>query len=135
LIYSNSICRVRVNPEYREKLFIRVSGYFEEWKSLLKKSIGGMTSLDGSQDICFDYPLFLPQGLECSVEVKVSNPSWYKQLSQPAENDFCSLDGQKVLDNICFEVSGKGKKVPEVCPVSKVFLKVVDPECILLQNY
>jgi len=116
-------------------MLVKIMVYYKEWKTVLKKKACGRWNMDSNFDLILDDSIFLPKGVWCSVEVHVFESSaCYKTLAKPAKMDFSSPDGVKLLDNIRFVVSGEGEKVPKVCLVSKLFLNVVDEDCIILED-
>jgi len=102
--------------------------HYKEWKTALKKRVRGSRRTDSNFDFMFEDSIFLPKGVWCSVEVEVTESSFYKTLAKPAKQDFFSPDGVKLLDNVQFVVSEEEENVPKVCLVSKLFLSVVDED-------
>jgi len=104
----------------------------DEWQTVLEQTVVGQWTLSGSKVVCFKEDVFVPRGFFCSVEVKILESCWYQQLSRLSKTEFSSPDGQQVLLDVYTRVTGGGEKASKVCPVSRVFVKSLEPHCILL---
>jgi hypothetical protein len=97
--------------------------------------INGMGTRSSSRIIRFEDEVFVPKGFLCSVQLHILEPCWYTKVTKPKPlSEFFARDGQLLLNNVTFRASGVSKIVPRVCPISKVLLRPVSNDCILLQD-
>jgi hypothetical protein len=85
-----------------------------------------MSARDDSRIICFEEDeVHLPKGFHCTIQLRIVDFCWYKTLSKPVDDEFVSVGGQMLLKNISFEVNGAANEVPELCPISRIFVRPI----------
>lgn len=92
-------------------------------RTALEKKIKGLSSRDDSTIICFeDDEVFVPKGFNCSIQLQILEKCWYKKLLKPPTDKYYSDGGQLLLTDVSFEVTGAGDKIPDLCPISRLFI-------------
>lgn len=105
-------------------------------RTVLMMKIDGMATQCSSILIRFEDEVFVPKDFLCGVQLQILESSCcYRKLSKPAFTEFFSRDGQLLVKNVSFQVSRAGENVPEICLISKIFLRPISNECILLQDW
>jgi hypothetical protein len=104
-------------------------------RNVLTMKVDGMGTRSSSKVIRFGDEVFVPKGFLCFVQLQILESCWYTKVSKPGPmTEFFSRDGQLLVNNVSFHVSGVGETMPKVCPISKILLRPVANDCILLQD-
>lgn len=130
---------MQLDPEYKENLFLTVDVWHEttEKRTALKKKLDAVSLRSDSKIICFEEDeVYLPKGFNCTIQLQILDFCWYKELPQPTADKFVASSGELLLTRVSFEVTtGAVDEIPKFCPISRIFLRPVTEDCIVLHDW